>query len=131
MRNRVVLVLALVMLCGVGGCQRESAHEKLVKEGISLQNDFAATLEGVKDEASGKAALSKIESLAKQMEEWQTRMKAATPNVAKDEEEQLKAKYEGERKKAQERLGKALTQALEKGGVSFSMQLMKVMINVK
>jgi hypothetical protein len=127
----LALVVGSTLLLIAAGCSRQSAHEKLLKEGLGQLNELAEALEGVNDQPSADAALPKIEGIAKRMEDWQKRMKTATPEVSKSEDEKLKAKYDPEMKKAQERLGKALGHAIEKGGPAFAMQVIKVMANVK
>ena len=86
----LALAAALLTLAGCG-----DTHESLMKESLDNMNKVNTVLDGVKDEASAKAAAPKLEALAAKMNDIQQRMnKIGTPTP--EQAKALETKYEKE-----------------------------------
>ena len=77
MKRLTILALALcaAMTTACGGDTRDS----LASEQLKAMNEFATTLEGVKDASSAKAAKPKLEALATRMDDINTRERKLPP----------------------------------------------------
>lgn len=73
MKKLFAFVMAMLMLVGVSGCKRD--HESVIKDTVSCMKQLASVLKDVKDEASAKSAVSKIEGIAKEMKTLQEEAK--------------------------------------------------------
>lgn len=83
MGKMMTFAAALVMAMLLTGCGGDT-HEKVTVDMGKITDELATVLEGVKDEASAKSALSKIESIKSRMEDLGKRMKALGPPKAED-----------------------------------------------
>lgn len=84
----MVMVAALLVL---SGC--EETHDSVTKKTLAKMEETVKILEGVKDEASAKAAATKLEALGEEMK----KMKEAHDKLGKPDtetEKKLKEKYE-------------------------------------
>ncbi len=78
MKRLTILALAIcaaMMTTACGGDTRDS----LASEQLKVMNDFATTLEGVKDAGSAKAAKPKLEALATRMDDINARESKLPP----------------------------------------------------
>lgn len=75
--STIVLLLATILV-GCGG----DSPESIMKEIVANMNTMAEIFEGVKDEASAKAALPKIEEVRKKMRDVASRAKNVKTNPA-------------------------------------------------
>lgn len=75
--STIVLLLATILV-GCGG----DSPESIMKEIVANMNTMAEIFEGVKDEASAKAALPKIEDVRKKMRDVAGRAKNVKTNPA-------------------------------------------------
>lgn len=101
-----VLVMALVVGCGSG-----SAEDKVMKQQVDLINEMSSVLEGVKDEASAKAAQAKYAELkAKEVD-----LEKQTTNWSKEKKEEMLKKHKDELAKAATRFIQAGLAAEAKG----------------
>ena len=81
-------------------------REKIMREQISIMNDMAALLEGVKDSDSAKAAAPRVEKIASRFQELKKRADAAG-KATEAEGERLAKEFGLELKTSTERLIKA------------------------
>lgn len=103
----VAMVAALVLF--VGGC--EETHDSITNKAVGKMEEFAKILEGVKDEASAKAAVSKLEALGEEMKKLKEQAdKMGKPDA--DAEKKLKEKYEERMKTA---MGKVMKESMRIG----------------
>jgi hypothetical protein len=97
MKQIFAWVLILITFIGVSGCK--SKHEAAISDRLSYVKKLTAVLQGVKDEASAKAAVPKIEAIAKDMKALMEDMeKMGEPS--KEEMEKLTKKYKSDAEKA-------------------------------
>jgi hypothetical protein len=75
---------AAVLTLALAACGGSSA-QALADESISTMESLNATLDTVKDEASAKAALPKLEKLAATMKDLETKMSKAEPPSESDQ----------------------------------------------
>jgi hypothetical protein len=132
MRRTIFASLSLFLAVAVLGCSGDSKkekdskagkesspeskggkHEAVIKGMTEQMSAFADALESVKDKESAKAAAAKIDKVCDRMKELGKEAKDL-PKLPKDEDEKLKAKYEPEMKKVQERIKKATPTAAVK-----------------
>jgi hypothetical protein len=92
-----------VLLGGLSGCSGKDTHESLMKEQISLMNEYFDVLDGVNSEADAKAAKPKLEALAKKGEDLKKRADALG-KPSKEEEQRLKEKFTPEMTKMMGRM---------------------------
>src|SRR5262245_13140658 len=125
-------VLAATVLfltpCAMPDDQAKSAvavNEKWLTEMLANMNEMADIYETVKDEASGKVALSKLDTLLGKSKDIDKREKDL-PKLSKEEDEQLKTKFADQINKTIDRTLKALKSADEKGGANFRAELKKI-----
>jgi len=98
MRKLTVFVVAALVCMVVGGCKRD--HEAVMKDSLACMNELVDALKNVKDEASAKAAASKIEAIAERMKKLKEEADKM-PKPSTSEDQQLKEKYEKEMKQVQ------------------------------
>ena len=101
MRRAIVLTSVLVFLVCSSGCG--DSHESLAKDGLSTTKEMVTVLEGVKDEASAKAAKPKLKSLAEQLNDYNARQ-AKLPAMTEAELKTLESKYGKEMEETQKKL---------------------------
>ena len=90
--KRILLIAAVVSLAFLQvGCK--SKHEQVMDDQLDLMEEMVDVLKDVKDEASAKAAVPKLEDLKKRGEEIQKRAKEIG-DPSEEEEKALKEKYE-------------------------------------
>jgi hypothetical protein len=65
MKHIFAWVLVLVTFIGVSGCKR--THETVLSDTVSNLKKMVVILQSVKDEASAKAAIPKLQSISKEM----------------------------------------------------------------
>jgi len=107
MRTLPRLLLPVLIL--VAGCGPDlSSHEGIVVAQLDLMDEMVDILEGITDEASAKAVLSKIEALKERLEEIQKAGKEIG-KPAKDEENRLEEKYKSRQVELQKRLRAAIS----------------------
>jgi hypothetical protein len=94
-----VATIALTLV--VAGCG--DSRESLAEEGVSTMKELVATLDGVKDASTAKAAKSKIQSLVSKLDDLKARMDKLGANPS--EEKALQDKYG---KEMEEQMGKLL-----------------------
>ena len=90
----LVSVFALALL--VAGCK--SDEEKAISGSIDKMNEMTNVLKTIKDTDSAKAAAPTLQAIAKDLKEYQTKMKSMPPSEAEDKK--LKEKYEAPMKEA-------------------------------
>lgn len=90
-------------------------HEAVIKGMVEQLNALADALESVKDRDTAKAAAVKINKVCDRMTELGKEAKGL-PKAPKEEDERLKAKYEGEMAKAARRLQATAVQAGRNSG---------------
>jgi hypothetical protein len=62
MNRSFVFGTVLLVLCGVGGCQK--SQEQLVRDQVGAMREVTAVLESIQDDASAQRALPKLEKAA-------------------------------------------------------------------
>lgn len=85
MKKLATLALVGLMTISLTGCGGDT-HESLMDEGSGMMKDMTSVLADVKDEASAKDAVSKLEAFAAKGKDLGERMKALgepTPDQAK------------------------------------------------
>jgi hypothetical protein len=111
----------LVVACSKGA----NTPDGIMQDMLGMMNDMTATLATIKDEASAKAAVPKLEELAKKGEELKKRADELKTKVSKDEEEALKKKYEPQIKEATEKLMKETFRVATVPGAAEAMKAMQ------
>jgi hypothetical protein len=95
------IISALMLIACLTGCG--DSHDSLMKEKLSTMKQWVATLEGITDEASAKAAKPKLKSLNEKMEKISEREgKLKPPTEA--EKKAIEAKYDKEMKEVGQKL---------------------------
>jgi hypothetical protein len=90
--KRILWITAVVSLAFLqAGCKNK--YEKVMDDQISLMEEMVDVLKDVKDEASAKAAVPKLEDLKKRGEEIEKRAEEVG-EPPEDEQKALKEKYE-------------------------------------
>jgi cytochrome c556 len=95
MKQFLALALVFSLFLGVSGCKRN--HESVIKDSMTSMKELVDVLKNVKDEDSAKAAVSKIESIAKDMKalsEEAKKMGEPSKEVNADLEKKYKADME-------------------------------------
>lgn len=93
MQRWALLAISAAILLTLSGCG--DSHDAVAREGVATLKELSKTLEGVKDEASAKAASPRLNELADRMERLKERSdKLGKPS--KETEEALKQKYQSE-----------------------------------
>jgi hypothetical protein len=82
--------------------------EAAAKQIAKLQNDLAAVMESITDQASAEAAIAKVGPIAEQFATFGKKMETMDPDVSPE----LKAKLEAIIKPAQDRVQNAMTKAM-------------------
>ena len=125
--KKLILGASLALLfvaCSKGG---GNSPDGIMQDTLGLMNDMTATLATIKDEASAKAAIPKLQDLANKGEEIKKRAEAMkTANkLSKDDEEALKKKYEPQLKEATEKLMKETFRVATVPGAADAMKAMQ------
>ena len=108
MRTVFAFGVGLVMLCGLSGCG-SSGPEGTTKELISTMNEMASTMEGIKDEASGEAAVPKLQKAAERGQELAKKMESY--KLSPEQKKKLEETYKKEIEDVGKRLMSAMIQA--------------------
>jgi hypothetical protein len=103
-KRAIVTAVSLGLVFAAVGCGG-SKHEKVVKGLIDQLNELGDALESVKDKESAKAAAVRINKVCDRLKELAKEYEDL-PKPSKAEDERLKKKYEGDLKKAAERVQK-------------------------
>jgi len=111
----------LVVACSKGS----NSPDGVMQDMLAMMNDMTATLATIKDEASAKAAIPKLEDLAKKGEELKKRAEELKTKVSKEDEEALKKKYEPQIKEATEKLMKETFRVATVPGAAEAMKAMQ------
>jgi len=97
--------------------------EMVLKDAIKLLNDFSVVLEDIKDKETAEKAKPKLEGVGKRMKELKKRSdKLKIDELPKEEKEALEKKYNGDLKKAGERMTKAMLKAVSDPDVAKVLQ---------
>ena len=91
MRKVIGLALALLIVCGFSGCGGANTPDDVMKATIDNMKELGSIMEGIKDEASGEAAIPKVEAVAKRMKELKEKMKSF--KLSDEEMKKLGEKY--------------------------------------
>jgi hypothetical protein len=102
----LISLLVILMLGVCPGCGGDS-HESLAGESLKLMKELVATLEGIKDEASAKAAKPKLVSVTQQMQKLNERM-AKLPKPAEGDLKSMESKYGKEMEELQPKMVAAM-----------------------
>jgi hypothetical protein len=122
-RGACAAALLVAGACSKGGGGYEGTMQKM----LGQLNELSSVLEGVKDEASAKAAKPKLQKIGAEMQELKKQVDAMK-KPTKEEEDALKKKYEPQMKDAVAKLMKeSMRVAMVPGGAD----LMKEMQNFK
>ena len=108
MRPATFAVLAVALVVAGTGCG--DSHDKVTKDQIKLLNEAADVLADVKDEASGKAAVARLEELAARAQAVRARAEALGP-VSKEKAAGLIKDQMTELARARSRFNDALARA--------------------
>jgi hypothetical protein len=113
----------LVVACSKGS----NSPEGMMQETLGLMNDMTSTLASIKDEASAKAAIPKLQELANKGEDIKKRAEAmkTSNKLTKEDEEALKKKYEPQLKEATEKLMKETFRVATVPGAADAMKAMQ------
>jgi hypothetical protein len=99
--QRMFTLASILILIACSGCG--DTRESLANEGVSTMKEMVAVLDGVKDEASAKAAKPKLKSLLDQLNSINGRQaKLPAPTAAQTKE--LEGKYIKELAEVQQKL---------------------------
>jgi hypothetical protein len=93
MRRTFWLGLALVLVSGCGGANTPDA---VSKEALASMSELSGVLEGIKDEASGDAAVSKIDKIVEKMNQFKEKMDSFKLSAEDKKKIEDKYKKEGE-----------------------------------
>jgi hypothetical protein len=104
--KRLVSFLVISMLAVLPGCGGDS-HESLGAESMTVMKDLIATLDGIKDEASAKAAKPKLVSLTEKMQKINERQ-AKLPALTEADMKAMESKYGKEMEELQPRMVAAM-----------------------
>jgi len=104
-------IAGVVLFLVLGPSKNYREHDSIEKEGIKIQTEFAEVLESVKDPASAKAAVPKVERICDRLEDLIRREKAL-PDLNEKEKKSLEEKYQDEVRQ----LGGRLMQAAMNAG---------------
>ena len=104
--KRLVSLLAILTLGVCPGCGGDS-HESLAADSMTTMKELVATLESIKDEASAKAAKSKLVSLTQQMNKINERQ-AKLPAPGEAELKAMTSKYGKEMEELQPKMVAAM-----------------------
>lgn len=105
-RGRVgVFLFAVLTLVAFAGCGDK--HESALDDSIDLREELAGILEGITDEASAKAASSKIEGWVADQKKLSERMESLDEPSA-EEGKAMQEKYQGRMAAASARLHKQM-----------------------
>src|SRR6476646_11966115 len=100
MKHMTVLISILfLVLCNSRG---RDSHESLTGKAVGTMKEIAALLEGVKDEASAKAARPKLKSLIAQLEDLNQREKKL-PALTAEEVKTMNEKFGKEMPEVQQK----------------------------
>ena len=114
--RRLFAFSALLALLFFAGCG--DSHEAVAEESVSVMKEMVATLEGITDAASARAAKSKLQSLAEKMKALEKRMaELGTPT-----EDQINA-MEGSIGQEMEAVQTKLTEQMMR--LAFDMEIQK------
>lgn len=104
--KRLVSFLVISMLAVLPGCGGDS-HESLAGESMTVMKDLIATLDGIKDEASAKAAKPKLVSLTEKMQKINERQ-AKLPAMSEADVKAMESKYAKEMEELQPKMVAAM-----------------------
>ena len=121
MKKALLGLALLVVACSKGS----NSPEGMMNDTLGLMNDMTATLATIKDEASAKAAIPKLQDLAAKGEDIKKRAEALKTSMTKDQEEALKKKYEPQLKEATEKLMKETFRVATVPGAADAMKAMQ------
>lgn len=125
MKRVTVLAGLLALVFVVGGCGDK--HESAMKEMLGNFEDMNSVLDGVKDEASLKAAKPELEEISERMKALGERMKKIG-KAPKARQEALKSKYEERMKKV---TGDLMKNMMRLASVKGGRDLGKIFENIK
>jgi hypothetical protein len=113
MKNVTTLGVGFLLLGMVStGCGGANDPDTMMKKTIGQVNAIAETLADIKDEASAKAALPKLQKIAEASQEMKKKLEGV--KATKEQEEALKKKYE---KDMQQAVGKLMKESMRVAAV--------------
>ena len=104
--KRLSSLLAISILVVCPGCGGDS-HESLAADSVKAMKELVATLDTIKDEASAKAAKSKLVSLSQQMTKINERQ-AKLPAPTEADVKAMESKYGKEMEELQPKMVAAM-----------------------
>ena len=123
MKKALIWGAGLALL--VVACSSSNSPEGIMKDTLGMMNDMTSALASIKDEASAKAAIPKLEELAKKGEDIKKRAEELKTKLTKEDEEALKKKYEPQLKEATEKLMKETFRVATVPGAAEAMKAMQ------
>jgi hypothetical protein len=116
----VFVVTTVLSVCGCGsglgdGKATLKEHEAVIREAVKLKREFADVLESVKDPASAKAAIEKINAISIKRVEL-SQKKETLPYIHPDERQRLLEKVQKDVDNLNERILTAMPTLRDKAG---------------
>ena len=97
MKSKATMLGLVVAVLMIGGCGGPDTHEKVMQDSLNMMKKMISIVESVDDEASAKAAVTKINALESQAKAIQARMEKLgepTPEQDKALEAKFKSQFE-------------------------------------
>lgn len=113
-----LVALGLLVLSGCGG---GDSHEAVMNDTVSAMNSVADAVESIEDEASAKAAITKIKAQLSTMEAIKKRAKGMS-DPSEDVQKKLLADFMPKMMKVQQRLMKAAPKLIKYPDVAKALQ---------